>query len=128
MLKIYLKTIKYEIHSDGAEYDIANASFHTIEEKTNAKSYIREYNLYGDEIQNVYYGFDIYDNKRGRVVYVHGDDCFLKFKQWKEPNAKLVEYVYYKEHSCSMNELFKLKADQVIAYLKQEGVNLMVSP
>ena len=128
MLKIYLKTIINEIHSDGVEYDISHDSFYTIEDEDYAKSFTREYKLYGDEIQNVYTALDIYDKKRGRVVYVCGDDCFLKFKQWKEPNAKLVQYVRYKECSCSMNRLCKLPVDKVIAYLKQEGVNFTVSP
>ena len=128
MLKIYRKTIINEIHSNGVEYDISHDSFYTIEDEDYAKSYVREYKLYGDEIQNAYSALDIFDKKRGRVVYVYGDDCLLRFKQWKEPNAKLVQYIHYKEHSCSMNELFRLPADKVIAYLKQEDVNLPVSP
>lgn len=128
MLKIYLKTVINEIHSDGVEYDISRTSFYTIEDENCAKSSIIEYKLYSDEIQNVYGALDVFDNKRGRIVYVYGDDCLLKFKQWKEPNAKLIEYINYKEQPCSMDRLFHMSADKVIAYLKQEGVSLMVSP
>jgi hypothetical protein len=127
MLKIYRKTVIYQIHSDGGEYHISDKRFYTIEDEAYAESSYREYNLYGDEIKNVYSTLDIYDNKRGRVVYVWGDDCFLKFKQWKEPNAKLIECVHYKEQSCSMDQLCRLPADKVIAYLKQEGVSFTVS-
>lgn len=127
MLKIYRKTIINEIYSDGVEYDISHDSFYTIEDEDYANSSVREYKLYGDEIQNAYGTIDIFDKKRGRVVYVYGDDCLLRFKQWKEPNAKLVQYVRYKECSCSMNQLFRLPADKVIAYLKQEGVNLTLT-
>lgn len=127
MLKIYLKTIINEIHSDGVEYDISHDSFYTIEDENCAESFTREYKLYSDEIQNAYTALDIYEKKRGRIVYASGDDCFLKFKEWKEPNAKLVQYVRYKECSCSMSQLFRLPADKVIAYLKQEGINTVVS-
>ena len=128
MLKIYRKTIINEIHRDDTRFSVSHDSFYTIEDEDYTQASIREYNLYSDEIQNVYIAPDIYDKKRGRVVYVYSDDGLLKFKQWKAPNVKLLQYIYYKEQSCSMNELFRLNADKVIAYLKQEGINLMISP
>ena len=122
MLKIYLKTIHHEIHSDGAEYKVKHYSFYTIEDEAVATPYTIEHNLYSDMLHSVASYCDVVERKKGLLVYVYGSDCFLKFKQWKEPNAKLIERVSYREHSCSMNELCRLPESKVIAYLKQEGV------
>jgi hypothetical protein len=127
MLKIYLKTVKHEIHNDGEKYKVNHRSFYVIEDEATAKSAINECSLYHDELHNVINFFDGYNTNRGRVIYVYGDDCRLKFKQWKEPNAKIVEYASYREHACSMDRLCRLPADQVIAYLKQEGIGLVMS-
>lgn len=127
MLKIYLKTIHHEIHSDGVEYKVKCRSFYTIEDDSVAQPHTRECSLYHDELYQIASYCDHFDRKRGRAVLVCGDDDFLTFKQWKEPNAKLIERVSYREHSCSMNELFRLPADKVIAYLKQEGVNFSLT-
>lgn len=127
MLKIYRKTIKHKIHSNGSEYDIHHESFYTIEDEAVAESYIKEHDLYSDAISNVVSYCSCYESKRGRTVYAYGNIGELKFKQWKEPNAKLIECVTYKECSCSMNTLFNLPVDKVISYLKQEGMNLILS-
>ena len=127
MLKIYLKTVHHEIHSDGVEYEVKHYSFYTIEEEACAQPYTRECSLYHDELHQISSYCESVDKKHGRMIYVFGSDCFLKFKQWKEPNAKLIEHVSYKEHSCSMNELCRLPADKVIAYLKQEGLNFTLT-
>ena len=128
MLKIYLKTIIHEVNSGGIEYEVYNRSFYDIEEESVAKSYTRKYSIYHDEIKNVTHHIDLYNVKRGRIAYVYGSDSFLKFKQWKEPSAVLVERISYKEASCSMQELFRMNADKVITYLKQEGMNIITSP
>ena len=127
MLKIYLKTVKYEVHSGGSEYAVSHSCFHTIVDDAEAQSYTREYGLYDDEIMNITYHCEYYDDKRGRVTRVYGSDCYLKFKSWKEPDAKLIERVSYKEYACSMNELCRLPADKVIAYLKQEGLSFSLT-
>lgn len=127
MLKIYLKTVKYEVHSGGSEYMIEYFHSYKIEDESEAQSYIREYSLYHDEILNVLPYCEYYDGKRGRVTCVYGPDCFLKFKSWKEPDAKAIVRVSYKEHACSMNELCRLPADKVIAYLKQEGLSFSLT-
>jgi hypothetical protein len=123
MLKIYLKTIHHEIHSDGVEYEVHHNSFCIIEEETCAQPYTRECSLYHDELHQIVSYCDYFDRRRGRAVLVCGDDCYLTFKQWKEPNAKLIERVSYREYACSMRELCRLPADKVIAYLKQEGLS-----
>ena len=127
MLKIYLKTISHEIHNDGAEYKVRHSSFYTIEDDAVAHAYTKEHSLYDDNITHVLSYYQSYDRKRGRVAWVYGDDYYLKFKQWKAPNAKLIEHVSYKDHSCSMNALCRLPADKVIAYLKQEGLNFTLT-
>ncbi len=127
MLKIYHKTIKREIHSNGVEYNVDYKGFYTIVEEETAQPHTREYNLYDDELLSAVYFLDYYDGKRGRVVRVYSDDGFFKFKQWKEPDAKLIERVSYKEYACSMKELCTLPADKVIAYLKQEGLNFTLT-
>lgn len=127
MLKIYRKTIHHEIHSDGIEYEVNHHSFYVIEDDSAVQSYTKEHSLYDDNITHVISYYWSCDRKRGRVVWVYGDDSYLKFKQWKEPDAKLIEHVSYKEHACSMNELCRLPADKVIAYLKQEGLNFTLT-
>lgn len=127
MLKIYRKTILHEIHSDGVEYKVKRCSFYTIEEEACTQPYTRECSLYHDELHQIASYYDYVDKRHGRMVYVYGTDGFYKFKQWKEPDAKLIEHVSYKEHACSMNELCRLPAPDVIAYLKQEGLNFSLT-
>ena len=127
MLKIYRKTIKHEIHSNGVEYKVDYHSCYVIIEEAEAQSHTREYSLYDDKLQNTLYFLGGYVGKRGRVVHVYSDDGFYRFKQWKEPDAKLIEYVTYVEYACSMNQLCRLPADKVIAYLKQEGLNFTLT-
>ena len=123
MLKIYLKTIKRIIRSNDAEHCVDHKSFYVIAEEEDAQPHTKEYNLYDDELLNAFYPLSYRDRKHGRVVHICASDGYLKFKQWKEPDAKLIEYVSYKEHICSMNELYRLPADKVIAYLRQEGLS-----
>lgn len=127
MLKIYLKKIHHEIHSGDSEWVVNHRCFYTIEDESYTNSYTRECSLYHDELNNIISYFESFDKKRGRVVWVWGDDCVLRFKQWKEPDAKLIEHVSYVECACSMNELCRLPADKVIAYLKQEDLNLTLT-
>ena len=127
MLKIYLKRINQIINQDHITYGVYHSSFYVIEDEECARSYTREYNIYSDNINSVSCNCCYYEEKRGAVVTVYGDDCFLKFKSWKRPDVKLIEIVEYVEHTCSMRELCKLPADKVIAYLKQEGLNLTLT-
>lgn len=124
MLKIYLKTIIQEVHSGNTGYEIYHRSFYDIEEESLAKTHTRQCSVYHDEINRISCHVDLFDTRRGRIAYVIGDGSYLKFKQWKEPNVVLVERISYKEHVCSMQELFRINADKVIAYLNQEGMNI----
>lgn len=124
MLKIYLKTIIHEVHSGDTGYKIYHRSFYDIEEESIAQTRTRQCSVYHNEINQISHHIDLFDTKRGRIAYVYGSDSFLKYKQWKDPNAKLIESVSYQERSCSMQELFRMNTDKVIAYLKQEGMNI----
>ena len=127
MLKIYRKITNQIINHGSITYGVDYSSRYVIEEEENAKSYTREYNIYSDNINSVSCSCCYYEGKRGAVVTVYGDDCFLKFKSWKEPDVKLIEIVEYVEQSCSMKNLCYLPADKVIAYLKQEGLNFTLT-
>ena len=64
--------------------------------------------------------------KKGiKAKYWH-DGGYTCVRQWKEPDAKLVLHCSYDEVWCSMKRLMDLPCDEVIAYLKQEGMNLIV--
>lgn len=120
MLKIYLKKIDRIINDGPMTYGVDMIRQYVIADEANAKSYSREYNIYSDRIShNCCY----YETRRGSVVTVYGRDCFLKFKSWKHPGIKLIEIVEYVERPCSMKELMHLPAPDVIAYLKQEGID-----
>ena len=128
MLKIYLKRVDRIINDGPYTYGVDHFCRYVIEDEECAKSYDRKYNIYSDAINSVSNRCSYYEEKRGAVVTVYADDCFLKFKSWKHPDVKLIEIVEYVERSCSMHELCRLPADRVIAYLKQEGINFQVSP
>lgn len=127
MLKIYYKRTLYFIRDGDMIYDVDFRGRHVIEDEEVAKNYDREYNIYSDNINSICNCCGYYEGKRGAVVTVYGHDCFLKFKSWKHPNVKLIEVVEYADCVCSMRELSYLPADQVIAYLKQEGLNLTLT-
>lgn len=128
MLKIYLKTIKHIIQDKDEEYTAYYKSRYVIEEEDGVRSSTSELSIYDDNIENVGYWYVATKKKQGFKVVVDTEDGLLTFKQWKDPDVKLIKTINYKEQSCSMNHLFDLPADKVIAYLKQEGVNLLVSP
>ena len=65
---------------------------------------------------------DIYEKKKGRRVLYVSWPSDVWINEWSEPDAKLIIHCSYKEASCSMQQLMKLDANDVIAYLKQEGL------
>lgn len=123
MLKIYLKKVDRIINDGPMTYGVDMIHKYVIADEANAKSYSREYNIYSDGINSISHNCCYYETKRGPVVTVYGRDCFLKFKSWKHPGLKLIEIVEYVERPCSMKELMRLPAPDVIAYLAQEGIN-----
>lgn len=127
MLKIYRKTVIHEIHNHEEKCTIAHSSFYTIEDEDNIQPIMKEYSLYSDEAKDACFDLYVDDSKRGRVARAYAMLGCYKFEQWKKPDAKLIKYVHYKEQSCSMKELWNLNANKVIAYLKQEGINLSLT-
>lgn len=124
MLKIYLRTIKYEIHNEDQVAHLFSDSHYVIRDEEIATTKTLDWDAYTTEAENAYAGeCCIKQKKKGKTaLYYAWDSVYLK--QWKMPNAKLVMHVTYKEDDCSMKRLMTLPVTDVIAYLKQEGMNL----
>jgi hypothetical protein len=127
MLKIYLRTIKYEIHNEDRVVKLNTNSEYVIRDEEIAVSKTIELGAYTSQAQNAYvYDCDIDQKKKGKRAYYGGWPTEVYLREWKAPNAKLVMHVTYEEDPCSMSYLMKLPANDVIAYLKQEGLNLLI--
>jgi hypothetical protein len=127
MLKIYFTTITYELVAGDKKESLDSYQYYTIEEEQDAVSTTREFSAYSEEAAKVYLnGCDIYEKKKGRRAVYRGWPSDIWVSEWLEPDAKLIVCCSYKEKSCSMHELMKLDANDVIAYLKQEGLNLLI--
>lgn len=127
MLKIYLRTIQYEIHNEGKIAKLNSSSCYVIRTEDVAVPKTIELGAYTDEAHRVYvYSSDVKQKKKGKLSYYYGWPCEVYLREWDAPNAKLVLHVTYEEDDCSMKELMTLPVTDVIAYLKQEGMNLIV--
>lgn len=127
MLKIYLATISYKIKKKDEVIDLNSYSNYTIKEEQNAVHTTKEFSAYADNISELYNGSCYVDKKkRGRFAVFVSWDYDVYLKEWKCPDAKLIMSTSYQETQCSMQQLFKLEANQVIAYLKQEGIILSI--
>lgn len=128
MLKIYLCTVQYEIHNDGKIVHLNTDSDYVICDTTIAVPKTKSYGAYTNEAQGVYvFASRLEQKRKGKSAYFYGWPMDVTLQQWRAPNAKLVAHVTYKECNCSMQQLMKLPVDDVIAYLKQEGLNLVVT-
>jgi hypothetical protein len=127
MLKIYLRTIKYEIHNENKIAKLNSRSCYVIRDEEIAVPKTIELGAYTDEAHRAYvYSSDVKQKKKGLQAYYYGWPSEVYLEEWKAPNAKLVMHVAYKEDDCSMKELMTLPVTDVIAYLKQEGMNLII--
>ena len=127
MLKIYERTISYEIHNEDKFIDLYSNSHYVIRDEEIAYDKTLEFDAYGTEAKNAYTGYCcIKPKKKGKVAYYESWYNYAHLKQWKHPDAKLIMHVTYKEDSCSMKALMDLPTTDVIAYLKQEGMNLVM--
>lgn len=127
MLKIYLRTIKYEIHNEDKVVKLNTNSEYVIRDEEIAIPKTIELGVYTDEAHRVYvYTSDLRERKKGKLAYYWSWEHEVYLREWKAPNAKLVMHVTYEEDSCSMQELMDHPATDVIAYLKQEGMNLIL--
>lgn len=127
MLKIYLCTVEYELHKGGSVIHLSTWSDYVIRDEENAYSKTKEFGAYTEEAQQAYcHTCELTQTKKGIKAYYWTWDRSIYAEEWIAPDAKLVAHASYKETSCSMERLMKLPAPDVIAYLKQEGLNLLI--
>lgn len=127
MLKIYLCRHRYELF-DGKRTIKLKTSTHTvIKDEDDAVNGVVEFNAYTEAAEKAYYpDCNLVQKRKGvRAEYWHWEGCTIA-KEWLSPDVKLIRYSTYTEYNCSMTELMKLPATDVIAYLKQEGLNLTI--
>lgn len=125
MLKIYLMKITYEIQNKDKIINLKSYSNYMIEEEQDAVSTTGEFSAYANNISKLYDGYCYVDKKKkGNLAMFLGCDRSIYLKEWKYPDAKLVKSISYQEAKCSMKQLFELNSNDVIAYLKQEGMVL----
>ena len=125
MLKIYLMKITYKIQNKDEVTNLKSYSNFTLEEESAAVPTTKEYSVYADNIYKLYLGYyNTYAKKKGKLTVLVGNSDTVYLKEWKCPDAKLIISISYEETECSMERLFRMDSDKVIAYLKQEGIIL----
>ena len=72
---------------------------------------------------NLYYSETIFKKRLYLISYEYLG-CHKKF--YVDKYNAIQKTVIYTEISVSMNDLMKLPSDKVIAYLKQEGLNIKI--
>lgn len=125
MLKIYLRTTQYELYTGKHTIDLITSRDYVIRDESFATDKTFELDAYTDKAWHNYdFICEMRKTKKGVKVNYWHDGYYTSVKQWKEPDAKLILHCSYEETSCSMKRLMDLPAPEVIAYLKQEGLNL----
>ena len=126
MLKIYICRTKFELRNSDEFINLGTWTTTCIKDEAEATSETTEFGAYKEAAEKAYFDCEFTQKKKGiRAIYWTRDGCAI-LKQWLAPDAKLIRYRTYEEYSCSMNSLMKLPAADVIAYLKQEGMNLVL--
>ena len=124
MLKIYLCHTEYELHNKDQKKYLCSNSHYVIRDESVAVAKTVEWGAYTEEAKDAYdYTCELRQTKKGIKAMYWNWDGGVYAKEWLAPDAKLVAYVSYEEKSCSAGHLLKLPATDVIAYLKQEGLN-----
>ena len=127
MLKIYLRKAKYEIHNENKIVELTSYSDYAIRDEGTIAAKSVELGAYTEEAHNRYiWTSRLEQKKKGKYAYFYGWPREVYLREWDAPNAKLVIHITYREDYCSMNELMELSAPDVIAYLKQEGIGLVI--
>lgn len=127
MLKIYLRTTKYELHTEKHSIDLITSHDYVIRDESFATDKTFELDAYSDKAQHNYdFICEMRQTKKGVKANYWHDGYYTCVKQWKEPEAKLILHCSYDEASCSMKRLMNLPAPDVIAYIKQEGIGLVM--
>lgn len=128
MLKIYRCTIKYELHNDNKIIDLSTETQYVIRDESEVTPKTKEFGAYTDEAADVYnHSYNFRPTKKGMRASCWTWDSTVYLNEWQAPDAKLVVHLSYEEESCTMKQLMNLKATDVIAYLKQEGLNLLLT-
>lgn len=127
MLKIYLATIIYELQTTDKKELLDTHEYFVIKEEKDAVPSTKEFGAYSTDAAKIYInGCDIYEKKKGRKAVYSSWPGDVWINEWSEPDAKLIAHICYKEKSCSMAQLMKLPATDVIAYFKQECMDLIM--
>ena len=127
MLKIYLRTTEYELVTPKHSTELITSHDYVIRDESFATDKTFELDAYTPEAQHNYdFICEMKQTKKGVKANYWHDGYYTCVKQWKEPEAKLVLHCSYEETSCSMKRLMQLPAPDVIAYIKQEGLNLTI--
>ena len=125
MLKIYLCELKYELQDENRIIHLSTNTHYEIADEVAAVPKTIEFGAYTEEAANVYvHSCELRETKKGIKAEYWTWEGTVYAKEWIAPNVKLVVHIAYKESSCSMKRLMELPAPDVIAYLKQEGLNL----
>ena len=125
MLKIYVCTVEYSLQSGHQDEYLSTEYKYVIKDESVAVTKTKEWNAYSSEARSAYNRIcEWKQTKRGIKTHYWTWDGPVCVKEWRSPNAKLVAHITYKEASCSIKQLMELPATDVIAYLKQEGLNL----
>ena len=128
MLKIYLRTTEYELLTSKHSTKLITSRDYVIRDESVATDRTIELGAYTREAQANYdFICEMHQTKKGvKAIYWH-DGTFTRAKQWKDPGATLLLHCSYEEAWCSMKRLMQLPAPDVIAYIKQEGLNLSIN-
>ena len=127
MLKIYLCNIEYELHNNGRIINLSTDSQYAIIDEESAIPRTVEFGAYTEDAVNAYsHSCELQKTRKGIKAFYWTWDCPVYAKEWVAPDAKLVVNISYKEEPCSMKRLMELPATDVIAYFKQEGLNLLI--
>jgi hypothetical protein len=125
MLKIYRWTNKYELCDDKCVKRLSTLTGLCIKDESAAVDKTTEFGAYTREASRAYCkNAELKQKRKGIKAIYWTYDGAVDAKQWFAPNAKLIVHTSYEEDSCSMSRLMELDAPEVIAYLKQEGLNL----
>lgn len=128
MLKIYLCTVEYELHNKDRVIRLSTWSDYVIRDEESASPKTKEFGACTEEARQTYcHTCELTQTKKGVKAYYWTWDRSVYVKDWIAPDAKLVAHFSYEEKPCSMERLMKLPAPDVIAYLKQEGLNLLIT-
>ena len=128
MLKIYLSETEYALNYGDKIYCLRSRYGLCIKDESEAVDDIQEFGAYTKEAFDAYPSIVEYKEcRKGMKAIYWTYDGPVYTKQWVAPNAKLVMSSSYEETSCSMKQLMDLPSDKVIAYLKQEGLNLTMN-